>query len=89
MDDALWTRFVTESDRAVMQASGFGARMGFGKRPALLVIDVSYAFCGDRREPILESIKKWRTSCGEVAWDALPIIQRLIEAARERELPVI
>ena len=89
MDQAIWKNFVTERDRAVMQASGFGATMGFGKRPALLVIDVSYAFCGDKREPILEAIKKWRTSCGEDAWDALPILQRLIETARTREVPVI
>jgi len=89
MDQAIWNGFVTERDRAVMQASGFGARMGFGKRPALLVIDVSFAFCGDKREPILEAIKKWRTSCGEDAWDALPAIKRLIETARGREVPVI
>ena len=38
----------------------FGARAGFGKRPALLVIDVNWAFCGERPEPILESIKRWR-----------------------------
>jgi len=89
MDQAIWDGFVTERDRAVMQASGFGAKMGFGKRPALLVIDVSFAFCGDKREPILEAIKKWRTSCGEDAWDALPAIQRLIEGARASEVPVI
>ena len=89
MDQAIWNGFVTERDRAVMQASGFGARMGFGKRPALLVIDVSFAFCGDKREPILEAIKKWRTSCGEDAWDALPVIKSLIDCARSREAPVI
>ena len=63
--------------------------MGFGARPALLVVDVNYAFCGDRREPVLESIKRWRQSGGEDAWDALPILQRLVEMARAREIPVI
>ena len=57
------------SPRAVFAASGYGARGGFGKRPALLVIDVNYAFCGDKPEPILESIKRWRNSCGE---DSVP-----------------
>jgi maleamate amidohydrolase len=33
-------------------------------------------FCGERPEPILESIKRWRTSCGEEAWVALEHIKR-------------
>src|ERR1700726_3513481 len=52
---------------------GFGARAGFSKRP----------------EPILESIKRWRTSCGEESWVALEYIKQLIETARARGLPVI
>jgi maleamate amidohydrolase len=87
--DAIWDKFLSTHDRKVLEGSGFGGSMGFGKRPALLVIDVNYAFCGDKREPILESMKKWRTSCGEAAWDALLILQEIIAAAREREIPVI
>ncbi|HWL05462.1 MAG TPA: isochorismatase family protein [Xanthobacteraceae bacterium] len=86
---AIWDKFLTEQDRAVLAGSGFGRTMGFGARPALLVIDVSYAFCGDVREPILDSVKKWRTSCGEAAWDALPVLEKLIAAARAKGLPVI
>jgi maleamate amidohydrolase len=89
MAEAIWDRHMTERDKQVMAALGYGAPGGFGKRPALLVIDVNYAFCGDRREPILESIKRWRTSCGEDAWDTLPLLQKLIKTAREREVPVI
>ncbi|HEV8680836.1 MAG TPA: isochorismatase family protein [Stellaceae bacterium] len=89
MSEPIWNRFLTERDKAVFAAGGFGARMGFGKRPALLVIDVNWAFCGERPEPILDSIKKWRTSCGEDAWTALPYIKQLIEAARGKGLPVI
>ncbi len=87
--EPIWSRFLTERDRQVFGNAGYASRAGFGKRPALLVIDVSYAFCGDRREPILESVKRWRNSCGEDAWDALPVLQRLIAAARDREVPVI
>ena len=89
MSEPIWNQFLTERDKAVFGTSGYGARAGFGKRPALLVIDVNYAFCGDKREPILDSIKKWRNSCGEDAWDALPVLARLIETARDREIPVI
>ncbi len=89
MAERLWDKFLTERDKQVFEASGYGAHAGFGKKPALLIIDVNYNFCGDKREPILESIKRWRNSCGEDAWDALPHIRKLIDAAREKGIPVI
>jgi maleamate amidohydrolase len=89
MNERIWDKFLTERDKAVFAAGGFGARAGFGKRPALLVVDVNWAFCGERPEPILESIKRWRTSCGEEAWVALEYIKSLIEAAQTKGLPVI
>jgi maleamate amidohydrolase len=89
MSEPVWNKFLTERDKAVFAAGGFGARAGFGKRPALLVIDVNWAFCGERPEPILESIKRWRTSCGEGAWVALDYIKALIDKARVKGLPVI
>jgi maleamate amidohydrolase len=89
MSEPVWNKFLTERDKAVFAAGGFGARAGFGKRPALLVIDVNWAFCGERPEPILDSIKRWRTSCGEEAWVALDYIKALIDKARAKGLPVI
>ncbi len=71
MSEPIWNKFLTERDKQVFEAAGYGSRGGFGKRPALLVIDVSYGFCGDQPEPILESIKRWRNSCGEESWVAI------------------
>lgn len=89
MHEPIWNKFLTERDKKVFAASGFGARQGFGKRPVLLIIDVSYNFCGDRPEPILESIKRWRNSCGAEAWEGIKAIQRLIAVGRSKDLPVI
>ena len=89
MSEPIWNKFLTERDKQVFGAAGYGARGGFGKRPALLVIDVNYAFCGDKREPILESIKRWRNSCGEEAWDGVAQIKELIDASHEKGVPVI
>jgi maleamate amidohydrolase len=89
MGDRIWDSFLTERDKAVFKASGFGAKAGFGKRPVLLVIDVSWAFTGDRSEPILESIKRWHTSCGEESWEAVAVIKELAATFRQRGLPVI
>jgi maleamate amidohydrolase len=85
---APWDAWISERDRAVFAASGYGAHTGPGDRPALLVVDVTYGFCGDRPEPILESITRYRTSCGEAAWAALPHIDRLLTAARGNGIPV-
>ena len=84
-----WDAYISDRDQGVFDAAGFGASAGLGDRPVLLVIDVSYAFCGDKREPILDSVKRWKLSCGEAAWDALPVIRRLIDAAHMKGLPVI
>ncbi|MCU0906575.1 MAG: isochorismatase family protein [Rhodobacteraceae bacterium] len=87
--ERIWDAYLTERDKAVFAASGFGATAEWGKRPALLVIDVNYAFCDETPKPILESITKWRTSCGEDAWEAMPVLQALIETCRAKGLPVI
>ncbi len=89
MAERIWSEFLTERDKQVFEKSGFGAEAGFGEKPALLVIDVSYNFCGDKREPILDSIKKFHNSCGEDAWDALPHIRKLIDKCHEKDIPVI
>lgn len=87
---AIWDDVLTETDKAVFDAAGWGKRAGYGERPAIMVIDVNYNFCGDRAEPILESIKRWRYSCGEVAWNtAIPAIRQILDVARKKRLPVI
>ncbi|UFN46934.1 isochorismatase family protein [Roseomonas sp. OT10] len=87
--EPIWNQFLTERDKQVFAAAGYGARQGFGKRPALIIVDVNYAFCGDKPEPILESIKRWRNSCGEEAWDGVAAIAKLVEACRAKGLPIL
>ena len=89
MAERIWDKFLTERDKAVFAQAGYGARGGYGKRPALVVVDVSWAFCGETPEPILQSIKRWRSSCGEEAWEAIGYIKKLVLKAREKGLPVI
>lgn len=89
MSDKPWESFLTERDKEVFATGGFGAIAGGGEKPALLIIDVSYNFCGDKPEPILESIKRFHNSCGEDAWEALPHIRALIDSCHEKGIPVI
>lgn len=84
-----WDDFLTARDREVFAASGFGQAGTLGSRPAVLVIDMTNGFCGDRPEPILESTKRYRTSCGREAWDALPFVNEVSRAARTHGHPVL
>jgi maleamate amidohydrolase len=89
MTERVWDKYLTERDKQVFGAAGYGSRQGFGKRPALVVIDVNYAFTGEKPEPILDSIKKWRNSCGEEGWESVKVIRSLIDVARPKGIPVI
>ena len=84
----IWDAVIPEEERRVFEAAGYGKRAGWGTSPALVVDDVNYNFVGDRPEPILDSIKRFRNSCGEVGWRTIPRIARLLEAARGAEIPV-
>lgn len=89
MTELSWNDFLTDRDRAVFDAAGLGPRGGFGTRPVVVVVDVTYNFCGDRPEPVLESIARWRNSCGAEAWDAIGHIRMLVDAAHTARLPVV
>ena len=45
---AIWDEVISERDRRVYATAGYGQPQGLGKQPALLVIDMTYAFTGDR-----------------------------------------
>lgn len=85
----IWDDVFSPQELAVRAAGGYAARVGMGSRPVLLVIDITYAFTGDKGDDHLASVAKFRTSCGPAAWVAIPYIQRLLAAGRDRGLPVI
>lgn len=85
----IWDEVLTERDKLVYAAAGYGQRAGFGQAPAILIIDVTYNFTGDKPEPILESVKRFRHSCGLEAWEAVSNIRRLLQAARPKGVPIV
>jgi len=83
-----WEAIFSEQDREVVEKAGFGARQEFGKRPALLVIDVNKAFIGSKPLPILESLQESNTSCGASGWEAVEPLTKLVDACRTHHVPV-
>ena len=88
MLEQVWDSFLTEQDKEHLALSPH-QRIGFGQRPALLLVDLYRWVFGDEPQPLLEAIKDWPGSCGPAAWDAIPHIQTLLEAARNAGIPVI
>lgn len=86
---AHWDRFLTDTDRQVAEAAGYGAPGSRPERPALLVIDVTWDFCGAQDLDRVAAARATRTACGPLAWAAVPHIARLADAARIAGAPVI
>lgn len=84
-----WDRFLTERDRAVYAASGYGWSGELRMPAALLVIDMTFDFLGDRPEPIMESIRRYPNSCGQRGWAAAERLAPVLAAARGSGAPVV
>ena len=85
MSSRPWLDLLDEHDRALIEHARFGRRVGFGHRPALLVIDVQQYMVG----PPSGSQHEYPSACGEEAERALPLIAALARAARAAGAPVI
>jgi maleamate amidohydrolase len=84
-----WGERFPEEELRVLAEAGYGHRMGFGSAPALLVVDVTYSFCGPEPRPILEAIRENRRSCGDRAWVAIEPMRTVLDAARGAGIPVV
>lgn len=80
-----WDRLLTVEDRDRVKRAGFGQRVGFGRRPAVLVIDAQNYMVG----PPAGSSHLYPSACGEPAHRALEATARLTGAAREVSAPVV
>jgi len=81
-----WDGLLSAEEREVW--SRFVGRKSLGRRPALLIVDVTYAFVGGRAEPIGRSVREYRTSCGDGGWRAVEQIAPLLAVARANGVPV-
>jgi maleamate amidohydrolase len=84
-----WEEFFPEEERKVYEKAGYKGKQPFGRNPALLIIDVILGFTGTKPMDVMEAIDEFPTSCGKVAWEALPKIRQLLHACRNAEVPVI
>jgi maleamate amidohydrolase len=88
MTPRIWDRYLTDADKEHLR-NARDVRVGFGKKPALVLVDLYRAVFGDEPEPLMQAIKTWPASCGMAGWNALPRIQTLLAAARQANIPVV
>jgi nicotinamidase-related amidase len=84
-----WDGIISDEEQRAYRAAGFGGRSGLGVRPGLLIIDVQYRTTGTVPRPFWEAIKEFPTSCGQVAWNTIHNIERLLSLFRARGWPVL
>lgn len=84
-----WLRYLSPTDINIYKKAGYGAKMTLGVSPALLILDVTTMFVGDKPEPIIKSIEHFPNSCGNIGWKAIKKMNRLLDYARRKNLPVI
>ena len=75
--EALDTIF--SGDAGLYQKRGWNQRSGFGTRPAILNIDLANAW----------TRQGYRFSCDDMDDQVIPGVQRLLEAARAKQVPII
>src|SRR5258706_615310 len=84
-----WETFFPEEERKIYEKAGYKTKQGFGRNPALLIIDVQLSFTGARSMGIMEAIDEFPASCGKAAWDAIPKIVERLTACRQAGVPVV
>jgi nicotinamidase-related amidase len=83
LEQPIWHSFLTDRDREVLGRARFGQRIGFGERPAVVVIDCQRYMVGER-----DGSGDWPSSCGETGWRAIDDTRRLLDAARAVGAPI-
>lgn len=84
-----WEPYLSARDREHDRLWGKKELFGFGRKPALVLIDIYYSVLGLKREPIFESMKTWPSSTGLEGWAAVDRTAELLAVARETGVPVV
>ena len=81
-----WQRYLSDEDLATIERGKWARTIGFGTRPAVIVIDVQNYMAGeeDGNDP-----DKFPYAAPAVAWPAVRQIQAILAAARPAAAPIV
>lgn len=69
---------MSDDKQSIYSRSGFGRRIGYGRRPALLVVDMQIGFTAPEKSPLAGNLDS-----------QLAAINKLIPAARKKGAPIV
>lgn len=80
-----WQGRLDQTDRATLERGRWAQAMGFGHRPAVLVIDCQYYMTGIRDG----EQASYPYSCGATGWAAVDRMAEIVAASRRAGAPVV
>lgn len=83
MTEKIWDQYLEEQDKKVLERGRFARRMGFGKNPAIIVVDAQKYMVGE-----LGKESEWPSSSGEPGHKAMEQIVALVNHGQKRNIPV-
>lgn len=75
---AIWDDVLNEDDKKMFLKAKMGGKNGLGKVPALLIVDMTYGFTDS----------KFRLGHSETGYPAVEATYRLLQKAREKNIPI-
>ena len=75
---AIWDDIIPEQDLKMFAKSEMGGKAGYGKNPAIVVVDMTYGFVDDA----------YPLGCSAMGWPAVDAIKKLLEKGREVGTPI-
>ena len=73
-----WRGFVPDEELEALSKAGMGRNMGFGKKPAVLVVDMTYLYV-DPEFPL---------AAGKGMWHVVDTVSLLLQEARIKKIPI-
>lgn len=84
-----WMTLIPDEELETYRKAGFMQPVEPGKKPALIVVDVTLGFTGSPGLTLAEAIDEFPTAAGPVSWEAMPKVRSLIELFRKADLPIV
>ena len=75
---AVWDDIIPPEDLKMFVKSKMGGKAGYGQKPAIIVVDMTYGFVDDA----------YPKGCSKTGWPAVAAIQELLGKGRQAGIPV-
>ena len=76
---AIWDDVIPQEDLKMFAKSKMGGKAGYGKKPAIVVVDMTYGFVDDA----------YPLGCSKMGWPAVRASEKLLAKGRALGIPIL